>query len=65
MHECVWFSYLHLIFSKDAVQDEIGPEHRPLTLDVLEQLEFGRIIVQSGRVLETQQAAQITQCTLV
>lgn len=47
--------YLHLIFSKDTIQDEVSPEHRPLTFDILKQLELCRIVVQPRWVLMRQQ----------
>lgn len=56
MDQCVLLFHLHMISSKDPVQDEVSPEHGPLTLDVLEQFEFCWIVVESGRVLVTQRA---------
>lgn len=55
MEQSVWFYYLHLIFSKDTVQDQISPENRPLTLNILKQLELCRIVVQPRWVLVRQQ----------
>lgn len=51
--QCVWFNYLNLISSKDAVEDEVSPEHRPLTFDVLKQFELRGIIVKPRWVLVT------------
>lgn len=53
--------YLHLIFSKDTIQDEVSPEHGPLTFDILKQLELCRIVVQPRWVLMRQQAQNYTQ----
>lgn len=52
MEQCIFgYYYLHLIFSKDTVQDQISPEHRPLTFNILKQLELCRIVVQPRWVL--------------
>lgn len=56
MEQCIFgYYYLHLIFSKDTVQDQISPEHRPLTFNILKQLELCRIVVQPRWVLVWQQ----------
>lgn len=36
-----------------AVQNEVRPEERPLTLDVLEQLQLCRLVVQAVGILQT------------
>lgn len=64
MEQCVWFYYLFLIFSKDAVQDEVSPEHRPLTFNILKQLELCRIVVQPRWVLVTQQTGTVVASIL-
>lgn len=50
------FQYLHLILSKNAIEDEVSPEHRPLTFNVLKQLQLCGIVVQPSRVLEGQRS---------
>lgn len=45
------FQYLHLILSKNAIEDEVSPEHRPLAFNVLKQLQLRRIVVQPSWVL--------------
>lgn len=52
----IGFQYLHLIFSKNAIQNEVSPEHRPLTFNVLKELEFCGIVVQPRWILEGQQS---------
>lgn len=38
---------------KNAVQYEVGPEQRPLTLDVFKQLQLCRLVIQTVWILET------------
>lgn len=45
------YQCLHLISGKDTIQDEISPEHGPLALDILEQLELCWIVVQPRWIL--------------
>lgn len=45
--------YLLRTVDEDAVQDEVGPEERPLTLDVFKQLQLCRLVVQAAGILET------------
>lgn len=52
MGEFVCLIYLHMILSEESVQDEIRPEHRPLTFNILKQLELCWVVVQSSRVLK-------------
>lgn len=40
-----------MITKKNAIEDEVGPEHRPLTLNILKQLELSGIVVQPRRIL--------------
>lgn len=53
--EDMWFYHLHLVSSKDTIQDEVSPEDRPFTFNVLKQLELSRIVVQTSWVLVKQQ----------
>lgn len=50
------FQYLHLILSKNAIENEVSPEHRPLTFNVLKQLQLCGIVVQPRRILEGQRS---------
>lgn len=38
---------------KNAIQYEVGPEQRPLALDVFKQLQFCRLVIQTVWILET------------
>ena len=44
--------YLLGAVDEDAVQDEVGPEQRPLTLDVLKQLQLCRLVIQAVWILQ-------------
>lgn len=48
--------FIHLLFaaSEDPIQDKVRPKERPLTLDVLKDLQFCRLVVQSVWVLGRQ-----------
>lgn len=46
--------YLLRTVDENAVQDEVGPEERPLALDVFKQLQLRRLVVQAAGILETQ-----------
>lgn len=46
--------YLLEAVAKDAVQDEVSPEERPLALDVFKELQFGRLVVEPVWILEEQ-----------
>lgn len=52
MHTGVY--YLFRAVNKNAIQYEVGPEQRPLTLDVLKQLQLCRFVIQSVWILEKQ-----------
>lgn len=45
-------SHLLVAVNEDSIQDEVCPEQRPLTLDVLKQLQLRRLVVEPVRVLE-------------
>lgn len=51
MDQLVFLSYLHLILSEESIQDEVSPEHRPLTFNILKQLELCWVVVQPRWVL--------------
>ena len=55
------YQCLHLIASKDTIQDEISPEHGPLALDILKQLEFCWIVVQPRWILVRKQPQNTAQ----
>lgn len=48
--------YLLRTVDENAVQDEVGPEERPLTLDVFKELQLSRLVVQAAGILETRGA---------
>lgn len=54
-------TYLHLILSEESIQDEISPEHRPLTFNILKQLELCWVVVQSRWVLMRQKSKNRTK----
>lgn len=43
--------YLLEAVAKDAVQDEVSPEERPLALDVFKELQLGRLVVEPVWIL--------------
>lgn len=49
---CAIGLYLLGAVDEDAVQYEVGPEQRPLALDVLEQLQLSRLVVQAVWILD-------------
>lgn len=52
-----FFTHLLIISAEDTVEDEVGEKKRPLALDVIEDLQFGWLIVQSGLVLQRRHVA--------
>lgn len=44
-------NYLFRAVDKDAIQYEVGPEQRPLALDVLKQLQLCGLVIQSVWIL--------------
>lgn len=44
-------NYLFRAADKDAIQYEVGPEQRPLALDVLKQLQLCGLVIQSVWIL--------------
>lgn len=55
-------NYLFRAVDKNAIQYEVGPEQRPLTLDVLEQLQLCRLVIQSVWILEKKRKERTICC---
>lgn len=56
MHGVRGVHYLLRAVDKNAIQDEVRPEERPLTLYVLKQLQLRRLVIQSIWILHMKQS---------